>query len=123
MTEAGWTRERKLVDELLTFIEQTSGRKIKFSAIANLKTGVIEDPQDRIAAWLKRHLADSYRQGRVAACVWKHDDMDDYYETACKRGYSLEDGTLEENYHKYCPYCGGLIQLAQQAQEQQGGEK
>ncbi len=66
MTEAGWTRERKLVDELLTFIEQTSGRKIKFSAIANLKTGVIEDPQDRIAAWLKRHLADSYQQGRVA---------------------------------------------------------
>lgn len=43
--------------------------------------------------------------------------------TVCKRGYSLEDGTLEENYHKYCPYCGGLIQLAQQAQEQQGGEK
>ena len=26
MTEAGWTRERKLVEELLTFIEAVSGR-------------------------------------------------------------------------------------------------
>ena len=111
MTEAGWTRERKLVDELLTFIELTSGRKIKFSTIANLKTGETEDPQDRIAAWLKRHL------GRVASCAWKYDDIDDYYETACKNAYCLADGTLKDNEHKYCPYCGGLIQLAQQAQE------
>ena len=111
MTEAGWTRERKLVDELLTFIEHTSGRKIKFSTIANLKTGETEDPQDRIAAWLKRHLA------RVASCEWTYDDMDDYYETACKNAYCLADGTLKDNDHKYCPYCGGLIQLAQQAQE------
>ena len=111
MTEAGWTRERKLVDELLTFIELTSGRKIKFSTIANLKTGETEDPQDRIAAWLKRHL------GRVASCAWKYADIDDYYETACKNAYCLADGTLKDNEHKYCPYCGGLIQLAQQAQE------
>ncbi len=60
------------------------------------------------------------QMGRVAACEWTYDDMDDYYETACKRGYSLEDGTLEENYHKYCPYCGGLIQLAQAAQKEKG---
>jgi len=114
MTEAGWTRERKLVDELLTFIEHTSGRKIKFSTIVNLKTGETEDPQDRIAAWLKRHLA------RVASCEWTYDDTGGYYETACKRGYSLEAGTLEENDHKYCPYCGGYIQLAQQAQDEKG---
>ena len=43
--------------------------------------------------------------------------MDDYYETACKNAYCLADGTLKDNDHKYCPYCGGLIQLAQQAQE------
>ena len=65
MTDAGWTRERKLVEELLTFIEAVSGRKLRFSSIANLKTGETEDPQDRIAAWLKRHLDDTYAQGRV----------------------------------------------------------
>ena len=65
MTEAGWTRERKLVEELLTFIEAVSGRKLRFSSIANFKTGETEDPQDRIAAWLKRHLDDTYTQGRV----------------------------------------------------------
>ena len=65
MTEAGWTAERKLVEELLTFIEATSGRKLKFSTIANLKTGETEDPQHRIAAWLKRHLDADRQQGRV----------------------------------------------------------
>ena len=65
MTEAGWTRERKLVEELSTFIEAVSGRKLRFSSIANLKTGETEDPQDRIAAWLKRHLDADRQQGRV----------------------------------------------------------
>ena len=65
MTDAGWTRERKLVEELLTFIEAVSGRKLRFSSIANFKTGETEDPQDRIAAWLKRHLDGTYAQGRV----------------------------------------------------------
>lgn len=69
MTEAGWTAERKLVEELLTFIEATSGRKLKFSTIANLKTGETEDPQHRIAAWLKRHLDADRQQGRVAGLV------------------------------------------------------
>ena len=66
MTDAGWTEHRKLVEELLTFIEATSRRKLTFSAIANLKTGTTEAPQDRIAAWLKRHIDFTYRQGRVA---------------------------------------------------------
>ena len=72
---------------------------------------------DVIGEWLGPITPDSYQQGRVASCEWKYDDIDDYYETACKRGYSLEDGTLKDNDHKYCPYCGGLIQLAQQAQD------
>ena len=60
---------------------------------------------------------DSYQQGRAVACEWTYDDIDDYYETACKNAYCLADGTLKDNEHKYCPYCGRLIQLAQQAQE------
>ena len=58
--------------------------------------------------------------GRVVSCAWKYDDIDDYYETACKHAYCLADGTLKDNEHKYCPYCGGLIQLAQQAQDEKG---
>ena len=67
--------------------------------------------------WLGPITPDSYQQGRVAACKWKYDDIDDRYETACKHAYCLIDGTLQDNDHKYCQYCGGVIQLAQQAQE------
>lgn len=63
--------------------------------------------------WLGPVTPDSYQQGRVASCEWKYDDMNDYYKTACKNAYCVADGTLKDNDHKYCPYCGGLIQLAQ----------
>ena len=72
------------------------------------------------AEWLGPITPDSYQQGRAVACEWTYDDMDDYYETACKNAYCLADGTLKDNEHKYCPYCGRLIQLAQQAQDEKG---
>lgn len=42
-------------------------------------------------------------------CAWKYDEWSDCYDTACEHAYCLIDGTLEENEHRYCPYCGGKI--------------
>ena len=48
-------------------------------------------------------------KGYPEECEWEYDENYDYYETSCGKGYSLIDGTLEENELKYCPYCGKLI--------------
>lgn len=42
-------------------------------------------------------------------CEWKYDDIDNCYETACRHAYCLIEGTLADNDHHYCPYCGGKI--------------
>ena len=65
--------------------------------------------------WLGPITPDAYAAGRVATCVWTYDDIDDCYNTGCGNAYCLVDGTLEENEHTHCPYCGGQI-------EAQGGE-
>jgi len=80
----------------------------------------VEQAIDELKAQVQKIYNAGYQQGRVASYEWTYDEMDDYYETACKNAYCLADGTLKDNKHKYCPYCGGLIQLAQQAQEAKG---
>ena len=47
--------------------------------------------------------------GKAKVCAWKYDSVDDYYDTACGNAYCLSEGTLADNDHRYCPYCGGLI--------------
>ena len=42
-------------------------------------------------------------------CEWSNDKDYEYYETSCSEAYCLIDGTLTENKHLYCPYCGGKI--------------
>ena len=96
MTEAGWTRERKLVEELLTFIEAVSGRKLRFSSIANFKTGETEDPQDRTAAWLKRHLDDTYAQGRAVRIAKARDKW------LLGGGYDNMSPDFQAGYHQAC---------------------
>ena len=129
MTEAGWTgnaptkegwywwqrteNDNPVVVWVNTFhpdkqlrAEMISGRRELLTHFSGLFKGPLS-PTDR-------------QRGRVVSCAWKYDDIDDYYETACKHAYCLADGTLKDNEHKYCPYCGGLIQLAQQAQDEKG---
>ena len=130
MTEAGWTSNRPKVAgwywfrvaEIATpkplYVDYgfVNGKQVWY---AEGCAGYIHDwPHGE---WLGPITPDSYQQGRVASCEWTYDEMDDYYETACKNAYCLADGTLKDNDHKYCPYCGGLIQLAQQAQDEKGG--
>ena len=130
MTEAGWTREKPTVAGWYwNRINGTVGialimrRDCQLYAWLKFKDAWLsrEGWLDYIhGEWLGPLTPDSYQQGRVASCEWTYDDIDDYYETACKNAYCLVDGTLKDNKHKYCPYCGGLIQLAQQAQDEKG---
>ena len=59
--------------------------------------------------WLKSHLSEQ----KVEICEWSQncDDDERYFDTSCGEAYVLIDGTLDENKHKYCPYCGCKIYL------------
>ena len=58
-------------------------------------------------AALRRAKAEGMRP-----CFWTYDDIDECYNTGCGNAYCLVDGTLEENEHRYCPYCGHPIHEA-----------
>ena len=45
----------------------------------------------------------------VSECEWVEDNDWGYFSTSCGNEYCLIDGTLEENKHRYCPYCGKKI--------------
>ena len=70
-------------------------------------------------------LAEERRRVSERECVWTMiDDGDDqHYETTCNEAYYLIDGTLDENRHRYCPYCGGKIRQAQTRAEGEHGPR
>ena len=45
----------------------------------------------------------------VTECYWQYDEEHCFYDTECGEAYCLMDGTLAENKHKHCPYCGKPI--------------
>lgn len=53
----------KLVEDMLSFIEKTSRRAIRFSSIVDLKTGKLENPQDRLVAHVDKALTAAYQRG------------------------------------------------------------
>ena len=133
MTEAGWTREKPtvagwywwrslngMIGPEIIQIDNTNGPDTDLEVIGPFGETPLDEwiaeSEDEPGEWQGPLSPDSYQQGRAVACEWTYDDIDDYYETACKNAYCLADGTLKDNEHKYCPYCGRLIQLAQQAQ-------
>ena len=83
----------------------TKGKNVQVSDIQrHAVIGVRQSILDRIAE-LGQHA-----HTEPPSCLWTYDDIDDCYNTGCGNAYCLVDGTLEENDHKYCPYCGGPIQ-------------
>ena len=52
----------------------------------------------------------------MTTCEWRHEKSDDTYETECENIFSLmNDGTLEDNGYRFCPYCGDQIVLKPEA--------
>lgn len=43
-------------------------------------------------------------------CLWKFDDLDGIYESACGKNFFFETGTAEENGFKFCPFCGKQLE-------------
>lgn len=47
-------------------------------------------------------------------CSWniqRHYDGDEYYMTDCEHAHLFFDGTPENNNYKFCPYCGGRLEV------------
>uniref|UniRef100_A0A6M3J629 Uncharacterized protein n=1 Tax=viral metagenome TaxID=1070528 RepID=A0A6M3J629_9ZZZZ len=44
-------------------------------------------------------------------CVWKYDEYDDTWNTSCNNTYQIIWGSPTENRMKFCPYCGGMLEL------------
>ena len=42
-------------------------------------------------------------------CRWFHDDEDAAFDTQCGQRFVLNEGTPEDNYMNYCPFCGGKL--------------
>jgi hypothetical protein len=51
--------------------------------------------------------------GGVVIEGWYMDDFNDkddiVWETGCGQTMSFNEGTIEDNNYRYCPYCGGEI--------------
>jgi len=58
------------------------------------------------------HFAEQYCEEKE--CEWNEDIDYEYFATSCGEAYCLVAGTLEDNKHKYCPFCGGRIVLKEQ---------
>ena len=72
MREVGQAKE--LVEKMLTFIEQVSKRKLRFSSIVDLNTGATSDPTDRLVAAvnaaLRRAKAEGMREAAGRICMF-----------------------------------------------------
>ena len=76
----------------------TRAAEIQRLAVVGVRKSIVE------------HLEKGGTSSAGQQCKWKYDDIDDYYETQCDEGYCC-NGTLVEHKIKFCPFCGGAIQL------------
>lgn len=47
---------------------------------------------------------------RERSCVWSHNGCD-VWETSCAQAFEFIDDGPKENSFKYCPFCGGTIEI------------
>ena len=88
--------EEKEINEALEYIKSKHNGEIPYKYGANE---------------CARLMAAYHKQKMEEKCEWKYDEDYEYYNTSCGAEYGLIDGTLEENEHHHCPFCGGRIIL------------
>jgi len=66
---------------------------------------------ENIIMAMKECAKEYHKQKVKEKCEWKYDEDFEYYNTSCGAEYALYDGTLEENEHHHCPFCGRKISL------------
>ena len=47
--------------------------------------------------------------GAVLGCWWKFDETTWSYDTTCDNKFQFDNGGVNENGFKFCPYCGKPI--------------
>ena len=47
-------------------------------------------------------------------CTWT-EDPDGIWYTSCGQAHEFTTGTPEENEHRYCPYCGNVLDVSRKA--------
>ena len=47
------------------------------------------------------------------SCTWT-EDADGIWHTSCGHAHEFTTGTPEENDHRYCPYCGKVLDVSRQ---------
>ena len=47
----------------------------------------------------------------VGSCTWTQ-DADGIWNTSCGQAHEFNTGTPEENEHRYCPYCGKVLDIS-----------
>jgi len=47
------------------------------------------------------------------SCTWT-EDPDGIWHTSCGHAHEFNTGTPEENDHRYCPYCGKVLDVSRQ---------
>lgn len=48
---------------------------------------------------------------RKSKCRWKYDEWHSCYDTGCGQAYWLEEGSPATKTYKFCPGCGGQIEV------------
>ena len=69
--------------------------------------------KERQGLWymIYEYAEEHHKQRLAEKCEWEYDEECDFYNTSCGSEYALTDGTLKENQHIHCPYCGKEISL------------
>lgn len=52
-------------------------------------------------------------QVNTEKCEWVHEASwdRDFYDTSCDNGHEFIVGGVKDNFYKYCPYCGKVIEV------------
>lgn len=78
------------------------------SLLARTARGQVEQEPSPLTPSAIRKSLDPCERG---ACTWTQDEDDGFWYTECGNAYEfMEDGPAENN-HRFCPYCGGRLNV------------
>lgn len=105
-------------DSHITYIDHGMTLRDYFAGQAMVGIAALSDnphcPDIRGQASLVYKLADAMieaREKQSMNCTWT-EDPDGIWYTSCEHAHEFNTGTPEENEHRYCPYCGKVLDIS-----------
>ncbi|PKY09811.1 hypothetical protein B1757_13060 [Acidithiobacillus marinus] len=81
----------------------------RFWDFAPIQVRNIEEAKRKIRLkYSLQDIAETQKDNAEEYCSWQYDE-DGFYATGCGRGFTLNEGDLQENEFQFCPYCGKKI--------------